>query len=111
MTSARELAERLETPAQEFSRLVIEYNEGVKDSSERQEAWNLIADFALEHCDTILAALSQPVPGAASDEMVERARDIIGKGIKPFHGPNKRVGVAVPDSVVRAALEAALAAR
>ncbi|PWJ88437.1 hypothetical protein C8D77_111160 [Mesorhizobium loti] len=61
---------RVETPAQEFSRLVIEYNEGKKDSPTRQEAWNLIADFALEHCDTIIRSLSTPI-AAGGGEAIE----------------------------------------
>lgn len=61
---------RVETPAQEFSRLVIEYNEGKKDSPTRQEAWNLIADFALEHCDIIIRALSTPI-AAGGGEAIE----------------------------------------
>lgn len=69
------MSEREETPAEEFSRLVIEYNEGERQN--RAEAWNLIADFALEHCDTILRALRapspSPAPGVVTDEMVETA--------------------------------------
>ncbi len=61
---------RVKTPAQEFSRLVIEYNEGKKDSPTRQEAWNLIADFALEHCDTIIRSLSTPT-AAGGEEAIE----------------------------------------
>lgn len=58
------MAEKLdETPAEEFSRLVIEYNEG--ERQHRAEAWNLIADFALEHCDAIIRALAPSAPSRA----------------------------------------------
>ena len=58
MTAPTELDE---TPAEEFSRLIIEFNEGERQN--RNEAWNLIADFACEHSDTIIRALSQPQAG------------------------------------------------
>lgn len=65
MTAPTELDE---TPAEEFSRLIIEFNEGERQN--RSEAWNLIADFAMEHSDTILRALrSLPASEAGWREM------------------------------------------
>lgn len=44
-----------ETLADEFIRLVKEYELGERQN--RQEAWNLVADFAVENCLTIENAL------------------------------------------------------
>lgn len=40
---------------EELRRLVKEFRFG--ERQHRQEAWNLIADFAVENCDKICAAL------------------------------------------------------
>ena len=45
-----------ETLAQEFSRLVKEYHEG--DDHTKPEAWNLLADYAVDNASAISAALS-----------------------------------------------------
>jgi len=45
-----------ETLAQEFSRLVKEYHEG--DDHTKPEAWNLLADYAVDNASAIAAALS-----------------------------------------------------
>lgn len=50
-----------ETPAQEFQRLVAAFNKPESDSAQ-EEAWHWIADFALEHADTIAAALEAALP-------------------------------------------------
>ena len=55
-----------ETLAQEFARLVDEYENGERQL--RQEAWNLIADFALENASAITAALGSPVAKSPSNE-------------------------------------------
>lgn len=47
--------------AAEFDRLVREYREPYPESTQ-QEAWNLIADFAIENADTISRALSTITP-------------------------------------------------
>lgn len=44
-----------ETPWQELTRLVYEYQ--AANGSEREEAWNLLADFTLEHWIAIAGAL------------------------------------------------------
>lgn len=44
-----------ETISEEFARLVMEFR--TSNGSEREEAWNLIADFALEHADRITILL------------------------------------------------------
>lgn len=44
-----------EKPWQELTRLVAEYQSG--EGSEREEAWNLLADFTLEHWLDIAGAL------------------------------------------------------
>lgn len=49
-----------ETLAEEFSRLVKEYNTG--SGSEKEEAWNLIADFALANSLKICLALDKAWP-------------------------------------------------
>lgn len=67
------LDEREETPAEEFSRLVIEYNEG--QGSERDEAWNFIADFACEYADAI-------VHGLAAQEGREAVAWIVANGAR-----------------------------
>jgi hypothetical protein len=51
-----------ETLAEEFSRLVKEYNTG--EGSEKEEAWNLIADFALANSLRICMALDKCWPAA-----------------------------------------------
>lgn len=48
-----------ETLAEEFDRLLREYREPDTDGTQA-EAWNLIADFAVENATTILSALSEP---------------------------------------------------
>ena len=56
-----------ETLVEEFSRLVREYKQD--DGPGGIEAWNLIADFAVDNADAIEAALSaaepQPAPSVA----------------------------------------------
>lgn len=44
-----------EKPWQELTRLVAEYQ--TAEGSEREEAWNLLADFTLEHWISIAGAL------------------------------------------------------
>lgn len=44
-----------EKPWQELTRLIAEYQTG--DGSEREEAWNLLADFTYENWITIAGAL------------------------------------------------------
>jgi predicted ATP-grasp superfamily ATP-dependent carboligase len=54
-----------ETLVEEFSRLCREY--ATAEGSEKEEAWNLIADFALENSLKICMALERtfpPVKGA-----------------------------------------------
>jgi hypothetical protein len=46
-----------ETLAQEFARLVKEYHEA--NDHTKPEAWNLLADFAVDNADAISAALSE----------------------------------------------------
>ena len=53
-----------ETLAQEFSRLVAEYEAG--DDTTAPEAWNLIADFAFENRAAVAAALSVRAEGDAN---------------------------------------------
>lgn len=50
-----------ETLVEEFSRLVKEYGES--HGSEKQEAWNLIADFAVANSLKICLALDRTFPG------------------------------------------------
>lgn len=49
-----------ETLAEEFGRLVKEY--ATAEGSEKEEAWNLIADFALENSLRISLALDKCWP-------------------------------------------------
>jgi hypothetical protein len=51
------MAERL---VEEFARLVKEY--GTAEGSEKAEAWNLIADFAVENSLKICLALDRTFP-------------------------------------------------
>jgi len=48
----------------EFSRLIKEY--GTCSESEKIEAWNLIADFALDHSLEICAALDMSFPAPST---------------------------------------------
>lgn len=73
-TPSKDRAEAHETPAEEFSRLVIEYNEGERQN--RAEAWNLIADFACEHADTIIAAMNGTARAKGFAEGMKRAAEI-----------------------------------
>lgn len=49
-----------ESLTQEFCRLIQEY--GSAEGSEKQEAWNLIADFAIENSLKISLALDRSFP-------------------------------------------------
>lgn len=69
-TKLREAGDE-ETPAEEFSRLIIEFNEGERQN--RAEAWNLIADFACEHADTIIRGFSAADTIAALRKQVSDA--------------------------------------
>lgn len=68
-----------ETLAQEFARLVKEYHEG--DDHTKPEAWNLLADYAVDNADTISAALAvqtqqgveEPVTSFAWNEGIDTA--------------------------------------
>jgi len=70
--------------AAEFDRLVREYREPYPEST-RQEAWNLIADFAVENADTISRTLSTITPaevGWLVDAQTE-ARAIVSAALPP----------------------------
>jgi hypothetical protein len=58
------LVQEIETPAQEFERLTLEYMTAPEvdtrtGCSAKAEAWNLIADWALENRDLVLAAMQE----------------------------------------------------
>lgn len=74
----REAMDGEETPAEEFSRLIIEVNEG--DTQTRTEAWNLIADFACEHADTIIRGFSAADTIASLRSKLEEAEG----ALEPF---------------------------
>lgn len=59
--------------SQELARLVDEWNDSTLESSEREEAWNLIADLVTEgsNARAILAALSRAEADAANAETAE----------------------------------------
>lgn len=58
-----------EAIADEFSRLIREYHEG--DEATRPEAWNLLADFAVENAAILTAALAaMPGPAVKVRELV-----------------------------------------
>lgn len=64
-----------ETLAQEFARLVKEYNEG--DDRTKPEAWNLLADYAVENAPSITNALERAEKAEAErDEARQIVRDI-----------------------------------
>lgn len=61
-----------ETLAEEFARLVRE--EATGSGSEKEEAWNLIADFAIDNADALTAALAVSRPHVEiTEKMVEAA--------------------------------------
>lgn len=70
-----------ETLAQEFSRLVEKYSTAGSERSEKEEAWNLIADFAVSHSFKICVALERtfspvgnsldPTPALSSSHRAE----------------------------------------
>ncbi|WP_312412073.1 hypothetical protein [Shinella sp.] len=62
-----------ETLAQEFARLVKEYHEG--DEHMKPEAWNLLADYAVENADAISAALSDKQAGEVKIKPLEWKHD------------------------------------
>lgn len=74
-----------ETLAQEFARLVGEYQDDDAGDATKEEAWNMIADFAVENAKAIVAALSHP-GGAATEAMVEAAARefLMHKGERPW---------------------------
>ena len=57
-----------ETLAQEFARLVKEYHEG--DDHTKPEAWNLLADYAVDNADAISAALSDEQAGEVNEPKI-----------------------------------------
>lgn len=66
-TSARDGL--VEAPADEFRRLVAEYHSASELGSVKEEAWNLIADFAVDNASLIadrLSSLREEVRGARS---------------------------------------------
>lgn len=66
-----------ETLDQELRRLVLEYRDG---SSNADEAWNLIADFAECNCDAICSALASPPPTEPTPQDAEMiAIDVLAK--------------------------------
>lgn len=89
-----------ETLAQEFARLVKEYHEG--DDHTKPEAWNLLADYAVDNADAISAALSKPVANSTCGRRIERetndgdaknassARDIYDPVGVEAHAENER---------------------
>jgi hypothetical protein len=56
---------------QELTRLVAEYQSG--EGSEREEAWNLLADFTLENWIEIAGALEFATMHAPSPDPFERS--------------------------------------
>lgn len=74
-----------ETLAEEFSRLVSEYNEPDTDGT-RDEAWNLIADFAIANAAALTAALAV----REGVEVVPYPPIVISTGL---NGVEHRVGV------------------
>lgn len=60
-----------ETLAQEFARLVAEYHGASEDDPTRPEAWNLLADLAVENGPSISAALA-----AQGQEPVAEMREL-----------------------------------
>lgn len=89
-----------ETLAKEFARLVKEYHEG--DDHTKPEAWNLLADYAVDNADAISAALSKPVANSTCGRRIERetndgdaknassARDIYDPVGVEAHAENER---------------------
>lgn len=63
-----------ETLAEEFDRLVCEYRNPGTDGTQA-EAWNLIADFAVENADAILSALS-PSAQQEDAQAIPRAKNV-----------------------------------
>lgn len=55
-----------ESLAEEFARLCQEYTTG--EGSEKEEAWNLIADFAIENSLKICLALGNKFPSLPRGE-------------------------------------------
>jgi|GEM_PF-4289079 len=79
-----------ETLAGEFSRLVSEYGDGERQNSD--EAWNLIADFAVANSEAIRRALTASGyrilgPGELDAETLEAAADAME--IVPSFGDGK----------------------
>lgn len=67
---------RSETFGEEFARLVREYRSG--DGQVAAEAWNLIADFAVENADAIGAALlADVVPATTATVVVQITDDMV----------------------------------
>lgn len=67
---------RSETLGEEFARLVREYRPG--DGQVAAEAWNLIADFAVENAEAIGAALSADVvPPTTATDVIQITDDTV----------------------------------
>ena len=58
----------------EFRRLLGEYNDDA-DPATKEEAWNLIADFAVDNCETIYDALSALTTSAAAEAAMREAAE------------------------------------
>lgn len=56
-----------ETLAEEFKRLVAEFQIGERQT--RAEAWNLIAEFAVDNFEVVHAALLNANPSPSKDNM------------------------------------------
>lgn len=86
-----------ETLVEEFSRLVREYKQD--DGPGGIEAWNLIADFAVDNAEAIEAALSaaepQPAPFVAvkAIEAVWEYSLVIDSSVRRGDGPDQYKGV------------------
>lgn len=64
-------SDKMETLAEEFARLIDELLTG--EVSKKQEAWNYIAEFAVENHWVISAALTSPPKGEVGEEEIARA--------------------------------------
>lgn len=60
---------RAATLAQELARLVGEYQDDDAGDATKEEAWNMIADFAVENSQAIAAALSHPAALSGGDSV------------------------------------------
>lgn len=98
-----------ETLAEEFGRLVREYREPDTDGTQA-EAWNLIADFAVENADVITRALSTVTPAyfgrlVGVQEIAQAYETAVSQGEAGYPAAAFRAGYRAALAEARKALE------